>query len=70
MTIIKELRKRVEELEQESKGEGFERAIYGHTSFGHTVETRAKMLNHKRLMEQIGKEIKHLLDELEKKVAE
>ena len=57
----KELIDLIEEAMHEAEYEGFHRAIFDHSGYGHTVETRSKMLNHGRLKEKILKEIKHAL---------
>ncbi len=53
----------IKDLHQESKWEGFHKALFDHADPGafHTVKTRQEYLNHKLLAEQILAEIKREL---------
>lgn len=52
----------VEEVVKEAQNEGRCGALYDHTDFGHTVQYRAKMLNHGLIKDKILKEIKYALE--------
>ena len=51
------------ELRMEAWHEGFQKAVYGHTEHGHTVDVRQKIQNHELIQEKILKELELLLSE-------